>query len=179
MSEIATDDVGGWFSPEEFAGIRHRMPILYVDAIPVRVDADGVIQRIALLLRTPREGGISRALVSGRVMYHERIRDALARHLDKDLGPMALPRIPVTVTPFTVAEYFPTPGITPYHDPRQHAVSMAYIVPVDGDCQPQQDALDLAWLTPEEAVSAEVQQEMVSGHGALVRAALAHTGRLF
>ena len=70
MSETKTDDVGGWFSPEDFAVVRRRMPILYVDAIPVLVDADGVIQRIALLLRTPREGGISRALVSGRVMYH-------------------------------------------------------------------------------------------------------------
>lgn len=178
MSETKTDDVGGWFSPEDFAVVRRRMPILYVDAIPVLVDADGVIQRIALLLRTPREGGISRALVSGRVMYHERIRDALSRHLDKDLGPMALPRLPVSLTPFTVAEYFPTPGITPYHDPRQHAVSLAYVIPVDGDCQPQQDALDIAWFTPEEVIEPEVQQEMVDGHGALVRTALACTGRL-
>src|SRR5690625_5709458 len=72
-------------------------------------------------------------------MYHERLRDAIARHIDKDLGSMALPRIPTSLVPFTVAEYFPTPGITPYHDPRQHAVSLAYIVPVEGDCQPSQD----------------------------------------
>ncbi|TDE97361.1 DUF4916 domain-containing protein [Occultella glacieicola] len=178
MSDISTEDFGGWFSPEDLATVRRRMPILYVDAIPVRVDADGVIQQVALLLRTPREGGISRALVSGRVMYHELVRDALARHLDKDLGPMALPRLPVSLVPFTVAEYFPTPGITSYHDPRQHAVSLAYIVPIDGDCQPQQDALDIGWFSPEEVVSPMVQAEMVSGHGALVRTALATTGRL-
>ena len=34
---------------------------------------------------------MSRALVSGRVMHHERIRDALLRHIEKDLGPVALP----------------------------------------------------------------------------------------
>lgn len=178
MSDIAADDISGWFAPDELERIRRRMPILYVDMVPVRVDTDGAIQHIALLLRTPREGSIQRALVSGRVMYHERIRDALARHLDKDLGPMALPKLPVSLTPFTVAEYFPTPGITPYHDPRQHAVSMAYIVPIDGDCEPQQDALEITWVTPEEAVSATVQNEMLDGHGALVRAALSHAGRM-
>lgn len=178
VSEVRADDIGSWFSPEELAVIRRRLPILYVDAVPVRVDADGVITAIGTLLRTPREGGIQRALVSGRVMYHERIRDALARHLDKDLGPMALPRIPVSPIPFTVAEYFPTPGITAYHDPRQHAVSLAFIVPVDGDCTPQQDALDIAWFTPEQVIAPEVLSEMVDGHAALIRTALAMTGRL-
>ncbi|HLS14397.1 MAG TPA: DUF4916 domain-containing protein, partial [Beutenbergiaceae bacterium] len=83
-----------------------------------------------------------------------------------------------SLVPFTVAEYFPTPGITPYHDPRQHAVSMAYIVPIDGDCQPQQDTLDITWLTPEEALNPGIQAEMVDGHGALLRSALSHTGRI-
>src|SRR5690625_1433594 len=113
-----------------------------------------------MLLRTSCDFSFSRTLVSGTTMNHLRNSDALARHLDKDLGPMALPRLPVTLTPFTVAEYFPTPGITPYHDPRQHAVSLAYIVPVDGDCQPQQYALDIAWFTPEEAVSPVIQEGM-------------------
>lgn len=121
---------------------------------------------------------VSRALVSGRVLHHERIRDALLRHLEKDLGPVALPRIPVSPQPFTVAEYFPTPGVTPYHDPRQHAVSLAYIVPVAGDCRPRQDALDLVWFTPEEAASPMVQDEMAGGQGVLLKQALAHVGCL-
>src|SRR5699024_6426979 len=163
----------GWFDKDEFEAIRKRLPIVYLDAVPVRVDADGVIQHIGMLLRTPRDGGISRALVPGRVMCQVRIRDARGRHLDKDLGPMALPRLPVTLTPFTVAEYFPTPGITPYHDPRQHAVSLAYVVPVDGDCRPQEDALDIGWFTTEEAVSPMGQAEMADGRGARVRTGLA------
>ena len=71
------------------------------------------------------------------MLYHERVRDALLRHIEKDLGPLALPRVPASPQPFTVAEYFPTPGVTPFHDPRQHAVSLAYVVPVAGDCAPQ------------------------------------------
>jgi ADP-ribose pyrophosphatase YjhB (NUDIX family) len=110
------------------------------------------------------------------VLYHERVRDALIRHLEKDLGPMCLPRIPASPQPFTVAEYFPTPGVTPYHDPRQHAVSLAFIVAVAGDCEPQQDALDLAWLTLEEAADPGLLPEMDGGHGVLLRQALAHLG---
>jgi hypothetical protein len=48
-------------------------------------------------------------VVTGRVLFGERIRDALLRHLEKDLGPVALPRIPPAPSPFTVVEYFPSP----------------------------------------------------------------------
>lgn len=172
------DTVPGWFSDDELAWVRSRMPVLYVNAVPVRVDNTGSVTRVGLLLQATPEQTISRAVVSGRVLYHERIRDALLRHLEKDLGPMALPSIPATPQPFTVAEYFPTPGVTAYHDPRQHAVAMAYVVPVTGDCRPRQDALDLVWFTPEEAAGPEVQSEMADGQGVLVRQALAYAGCL-
>ncbi|MDF2704544.1 MAG: hypothetical protein K0R62_196 [Nonomuraea muscovyensis] len=177
MTEM-TETASGWLSPEELESLRGRMPILYVDAVPVRVDDTGTVTHVGLLLRIAPDGTVSRALVSGRVLYHERVRDALLRHLEKDLGPVALPNLPPSPAPFTVAEYFPTPGVTPYHDPRQHAVSLAFIVPVRGDCRPRQDALDLVWFTPEEAASPMVQQEMTGGHGVLLKQALAHVGRL-
>ncbi len=173
-----TETTPGWLAPEDIESVRGRMPILYVDAVPVRVDDTGTVTRVGLLLRIGPDGTVSRALVTGRVYYHERIRDALLRHLEKDLGPVALPSVPVSPAPFTVAEYFPTPGVTPFHDPRQHAVSLAYIVPVRGDCRPRQDALDLEWFTPEEAASPIVQQEMTGGQGVLLKQALAHVGRL-
>jgi ADP-ribose pyrophosphatase YjhB (NUDIX family) len=171
-------DPSGWLTPEDLAAVRAQLPLLYVDAVPVRVDDSGDVVAVGLLLRVNGMGTMTRALVSGRVLYHERVRDALLRHIEKDLGPVALPRVPASPQPFTVAEYFPTPGITPFHDPRQHAVSLGYVVPVAGDCRPQQDALDLAWLTPEEACSDTVQAEMVNGQGALVRQAMAWVGRL-
>jgi ADP-ribose pyrophosphatase YjhB (NUDIX family) len=168
----------GWLSPEAIAAARAQLPLVYVDAVPVRVDESGDVVAVGLLLRVSPKGAMTRALVSGRVMYHERIRDALLRHIEKDLGPVALPLVPPSPQPFTVAEYFPTPGITSYHDPRQHAVSLAYVVPISGDAQPQQSALDLAWLTPEQACSDEVQLEMHGGQGTLLRQAMAHVGRL-
>ena len=47
-----------------------------------------------------------------------------------------------------------------------------------GDCVPSQDALDLVWVTPEEAASPTFQEEMSGGQGRLVRMALAHCGQL-
>lgn len=168
----------GWLSQEALAVARATLPLVYVDAVPVRLDESGDVVAVGLLLRVTSDGRITRALVSGRVQFHERIRDALLRHIEKDLGPVALPVIPPSPQPFTVAEYFPTQGITSYHDARQHAVSLAYVVPVAGDCLPSQDALELAWLTPEEACGQAVQAEMVGGQGTLLRQAMAHVGRM-
>ena len=176
MTSPDTQSQESWLSQEELTTVRGRMPILYVDAIPVRVDGGGSVTGIGLLLRASDGGRIQRELVSGRVLFHERIRDAILRHVEKDLGPVALPQVPPSPLPFTVAEYFPTPGVTAFHDPRQHAVSLAFIVPVAGDCAPQRDALDLAWLTPDEVLDPAVLAEMDGGHGVLLRQALAHLG---
>lgn len=180
MSDVSdtteTDSV--WLEDSELDTIRGRVPMVYCEAVPVRVDDLGILQSVGLLLRVMADGSISRAVVSGRVNYGERVRDALLRHLEKDLGPLALPRIPASPVPFTIAEYFPNPDITGFHDPRQHAVSLAYLVPVEGDCEPSADALELTWLSPDEVVSPEVISEMTVGHDRLVRRALAHAGRL-
>src|SRR5689334_4702795 len=144
MTELTTATSGGMLSREEMDAARERLPIVYVDVVPV--------------------------------LYHERIRTALLRHIEKDLGPLALPRIPPSPQPFTVAEYFPTPGVTPFHDPRQHAVSLAYVVPVEGDCAPQQDALELTWFSPLEARDPAVLAEFENGQSTLLLQALNHLG---
>jgi ADP-ribose pyrophosphatase YjhB (NUDIX family) len=176
MTQTTPQSQTSWFASEDFDVLRQRMPILYIDAIPVRVDTHGVVTSIGLLLRATGQGTITRALVSGRVLYHERVRAALLRHLEKDLGPLALPRVPPSPQPFTVAEYFPTPGVTPFHDPRQHAVSLAYVVPIEGDCEPQQDALELTWFTPDEAKAPSLLADMAGGQDVLLQQGLAHLG---
>jgi ADP-ribose pyrophosphatase YjhB (NUDIX family) len=176
-----TDDIDvktNWLDPDLLTAVRGQVPVVYVDAVPVRVDDMGQITHVGMLLRQAPDGNISRTVVSGRVLLGERIREALLRHLEKDLGPLALPRIPPDPSPFTVVEYFPDPSITGFHDPRQHAVSLAFVVPVTGDCHPTQQALDLGWFTPEQAVSEQMRREMTGGHDRLVRMALASVGRL-
>ena len=61
-------------------------------------------------------------------------------------------------------------------DDRQHAVALSYIVPVRGECEPRQDALQLSWMTPDEALSTDVQEEFEGGREDLIRQAIAHAG---
>lgn len=175
---IELDQRNGWLSNEDLDNARERLPMLYVDAVPVQVDASGAVLRVGLLLRAMPDGSISRAIVSGRVLYKERVRDALLRHLEKDLGPLAMPRVPASPQPFTIVEYFPDVSVTGYHDPRQHAVSLGFIVPCAGECAPSQGALEFTWLTPDECMSADVRAEMTGGQDKLVMTALAHVGVL-
>jgi ADP-ribose pyrophosphatase YjhB (NUDIX family) len=172
------DTKTGWLDHETLDNIRANVPLVYVDAVPVRVDELGNVVKVGLLLRQAPDGSLSRMVVSGRVLFGERVRDALLRHCEKDLGPVALPQIPASPAPFTVVEYFPDPAISGFYDPRHHAVSLAYLVPVAGDCQPTQEALDLEWYTPAEAVSERVRRDMTGGHDRLIRLALAHAGAL-
>ncbi|WP_135848321.1 DUF4916 domain-containing protein [Serinibacter arcticus] len=178
MSDVRADDQGPWLSPDDLDLVRRKVPMVYIDVVPVRLDADGSLLRVGTLLRSPREGGLARAVISGRVLLHETIRTAITRHVEKDLGRMALPRVPASPQPFTVNEYFPSAVAHAFHDPRQHAVSLAYVVPIDGDATPQRDAIQLAWLTPQEATDPAVRGECVSGHAALLAGAVAHLGGL-
>src|ERR1044072_5318587 len=111
MSDM-TETTPGWLSTDDLEQARARMPILYVEAVPVRVDDSGEVTSIGLLLRIGPDGTVSRTLVSGRVLHHERVRDALLRNLEKDLGPVALPRLPLEPQPITIAEYFPDAHVT-------------------------------------------------------------------
>ena len=176
MSVRTPDPNPGWLSEEDLYEARRRLPMVYVEAIPVRLDALGYVSQIGLLYVADDEGRFQRTIVSGRVMYRETIRAALMRHLEKDLGPLALPQLPPSIVPCAVAEYFPAPSQTGLTDDRQHAVSMVYVVPVAGECTPRQDALELTWLTPEEALGEDVQAEFIGGRGDLIRQALAHVG---
>jgi hypothetical protein len=90
---------------------------------------------------------------------------------------MAFPQLPPQPVPFTVAEYFPLPGVSAFHDDRQHAVSLAFVIPVTGTCEPRQDALEVL-DDPEEASSDALAAEMEGGRSTLIRLALASVGAL-
>lgn len=177
MSSVRTPDpTPGWLHDDDLDQARRRLPMVYVQAVPVQLDPLGCVTDVGLLLQPNQAGELERTLVSGRVMYRETIRAALLRHLEKDLGPLAMPQLPASTTPFSVTEYFPHPSETGFTDERQHAVALNYVVAVRGDCSPRADALQLSWLTPDEALSADVQAEFAGGRGRLVEQALAYVG---
>ena len=109
MNVRTPDPYPGWLSDEDLYEARARLPMLYVEAIPVRLDPLGYVTELGLLLTADPEGRMLRTFVSGRVVYRETIRAALIRHIEKDLGPMAMPQLPASPAPFTVAEYFRPP----------------------------------------------------------------------
>ena len=179
MTYLRTPDpTPGWLSDHELEEVRQRVPMLYVEAVPVRTEASGRVTEVGLLLRGSATGAMRRTIVSGRVMYGEQVRDALMRHLEEDLGPSALPVLPASTVPFTVTEYFPWPGSSSFSDTRQHAVALAYVIPVAGECDPRHDALELTWMTPAEAASDAVAGDLEGGRGVLLRQALASVGCL-
>ena len=51
MTRAKVEGQAAWLSQEELASVRGRMPILYVDAVPVRVDGGGSVTAVGLLLR--------------------------------------------------------------------------------------------------------------------------------
>lgn len=173
MTVRTPDPNPGWLDETELAAARARLPMVYVEAIPVRLDEHGRVVEVGFLYRADETGTFRYTFVSGRVRYMQPIRDALMRHLEKDLGPLAMPQLPISLTPFTVAEYFPYGSTSGLTDERQHAVALCYVVPVRGDTQPREDALQVAWLTPDEALSSEVQNEFEGGRAKLVTQAMA------
>ena len=103
--------------------------------------------------------------------------EAIVRNVAKDLGDIALPVLPSSLQPFTVAEFFPTPGISDYFDARQHAIALCYVVPIAGDCRPQDETLDVEWVDPNGAMLDTFLGQMGNGYGTIVRQALAWAGR--
>ena len=166
----------GWLGSEEINRVRGEMPIAYICVVSVRTDAFGRIKQIGSLLHVTDDGSVERALISGRVLFHETLREAIARNISKDLGDLALPVLPVSPQPFTVAEFFPTPGVSEYFDPRQHAIALCYVIPIAGDCHPQDETLDVEWVDPHDDKLSIFLQQMCNGHGRIVQAALQWAG---
>ena len=106
------DNQTQWLGEEDINAARSRLPILYINVVPVRVNEIGAVTHVGLLLRGMPDGQISRSIISGRVLYGERVRDAVVRHINKDLGPSAFPRIPVSLQPFDIVEYFPNEEVS-------------------------------------------------------------------
>ena len=167
----------GWLPSDEINRMRHEIPIPYVVVVPVRTDDLGRVAQIGSLLRVTDDGGIERTLIAGRVLYHESLREAVARNVAKDLGDIALPQLPISLQPFTGAEFFPTPGLSDYYDPRQHAIALCYVVPIAGDCKPQDETLDVEWVDPSGDMLDTFVGQMANGYGTIVRQALAWTGK--
>ena len=80
MNDIDTETDNTWLSPEHLEQVRAQMPIVYVEAVPVRVDDLGNVTKIGLLLRQAANGSISRLVIQGDRMTIRGFNDI--SHLD-------------------------------------------------------------------------------------------------
>ena len=167
----------GWLGSADIERVRGQMPIPYVAVVPVRTDDLGRVAQVGSLLRVTDDGSIERTIITGRVLFHESLREAIARNMAKDLGELALPVLPASLQPFHVAEFFPTPGLSPFFDPRQHAIALCYLVPIAGDAKPQDETLDVEWVEPDSDVLEVFLSQMTGGHDRIVRLGLEWAGR--
>ena len=171
-----SDNPPGWLGREDINRARRQLPIAYVEIVPVLTNDLGCVSHVGSLLRVGDDGSVVRTLITGRVLFHESLREAIARNVAKDLGDLALPVLPQSLQPFTVAEFFPTPGISEYYDPRQHAIALCYVVPIPGECKPQDETLDVEWCEPSGEILETFIEQMPHGHGRIVRQALSWAG---
>ncbi|MFT4185884.1 MAG: DUF4916 domain-containing protein [Micrococcaceae bacterium] len=176
MAVLSSEGSEGWLPEPEFQEVRAKVPLIYIQAIPVKIDEFGQVTHIGLLMQANDNGDISRSIVSGRIEYGEVIQAAILRHIEKDLGSLAMPNMPQSAHPFTVTQYFPTPGVTAFVDSRQHAISLGYIVPIKGQVEPRKSALEFNWFTPSEVISDAMQAEMDDSQGLIIYQALSHMG---
>ena len=76
--------------PGEINRMRGEMPIPYVRGGAGAHRRSGAgWRRSARCCACTDDGGIERTLIAGRVLYHESLREAVARNIAKDLGDIA------------------------------------------------------------------------------------------
>ena len=68
MSDI-TETQGNWLSEDDLSTMRGKMPVIYINAIPVLTDDLGVVTHVGLLLRLGADGEVNREIVAGRVLF--------------------------------------------------------------------------------------------------------------
>ncbi len=136
------------FLPSDlYAQIEASMPIACVDFVPRR-EADG---HVGLILRDSPYGRVWCHL-GGRVLYGETIRDAIVRHTRDSLA--VDPVVDDEPQPAYVYQWFPDAvaptDATPYgRDARKHAIGLSFVIALDADPHPQNEALDFGYFAPD------------------------------
>lgn len=145
-----TDDTVGagdqWIPEAEYKFILSRVPILCVDFIPLSYDSSPMI---GLIRRETYNDGQGWCLVGGAVLRNERLLAAVERHLQATLGDEANIDIG-TLHLLDIIEYFTTPGLGQFYDPRKHSVAPTFFGRCSGLFQPRGEALEFRWFQLDE-----------------------------
>ena len=134
-----------WLSDDDWKRTRQTMPIACVDVVPVRMDASEILA-VGLIHRDTPLQGRRWCVVGGRLWRDEPLGDAIARQLRETLGDSIRFSILREPQPDYVVTYFSQPREIGLHDPRQHALTLNFVVPISGTVTPGGEALDFRWF---------------------------------
>ncbi len=136
-----------WLAAADWKWTQDHVPIACVDVLPVRLSA-GRVDRVGLIHRDTPHQGRRWCLVGGRLWRDEPFPAAVARQLRETLGPaVAFEPVAADRQPDHVVQYFTTPRTDGLLDPRQHAVTMNFVVPLLADAAaPAGEAFDFRWF---------------------------------
>ena len=145
-----------WLSPADWKWAQDHLPIACADVVPVTTADDGrTIQQVGLILRNTPHEGKRWCIVGGRMWRNESLADAAGRQLRETLGPNVKFKIDLDRQPDFVIQYFTTSRPIGLVDPRQHAITLAIVVPITGVMVPMGEALEFKWFDPSALPPAE------------------------
>ena len=139
-----------WLSAEDWKWVQDHMPIPCADVVPVRLDSTGQLEKIGLIFRDTPHQGRRWCMVGGRMWRNESLADASVRQLHETLGPQVRFDIDPDRQPDFVVQYFTTERVIGFVDPRQHAITLAIMVPITGIIIPTGEAADFRWFDPDQ-----------------------------
>jgi ADP-ribose pyrophosphatase YjhB (NUDIX family) len=138
-----------WLSADDWKWVQDTLPIACADVVPVQLAADGkTIARVGLIYRDTPHQGKRWCMVGGRMRRNESLAEAAGRQLHETLGPVVRFAIEPDRQPDFVVQYFTSPRAIGFHDPRQHAITLAIVVPIDGELAAMGEAESFQWFDP-------------------------------
>ena len=137
-----------WLSAADWRRVQATVPVACCDVVPVRLDAAGRVGRVGLIHRDVPHQGRRWCIVGGRLWRDESFADAVARQLRETLGEgIAFEPVLPGRQPDHVTQYFTTDRPDGLLDPRQHAVTVVFVVPLlADDVQAGGEAFDFRWF---------------------------------
>lgn len=140
----------GWLSDEEWFAAEKKLPIVCVDALPVKLTPGESGVQVGLILRETPHQGQRWCLLGGRVLHAEPLYEALHRQWHSALGESLVLSEVLLASP-KVVEYRPDALPGRPHDPRKHAVSITYTVWTEGvGLATGTEAVEFRWFRPDE-----------------------------
>jgi ADP-ribose pyrophosphatase YjhB (NUDIX family) len=136
-----------WLDADDWKWVQDTMPIACCDVVPVQVGSDGrAVERIGLIYRNTPHQGMRWCVVGGRIWRGESLAQAAGRQLRETLGPAIGFEVEADRQPDFVVQYFTTVRPHSLLDPRQHAITSMFVVPIEGMITAMGEAESFRWF---------------------------------